>query len=67
MTLALLHPPSREYIDPWTGELFHGSSSEPNAFHIAPVGSESAGKVPGVEGGVIMSKLGNETAKYVIP
>jgi len=66
MTLALLHPPSREYIDPWTGELFHGSPSEPNAFHILPVGGEIAGKVPGVEGGVIMSKLGNETAKAAL-
>ncbi|KAF9228471.1 hypothetical protein BS17DRAFT_340535 [Gyrodon lividus] len=70
-TVAFLHPPSRAYIDPWTGELF-GEGGVEKDLHILPYphfpttpqgtvgGSSSSGPQAG---GVIMSKLGNETAK----
>ncbi|KAH7883249.1 ERV/ALR sulfhydryl oxidase domain-containing protein [Phlebopus sp. FC_14] len=63
-TVAFLHPPSRAYIDPWTGEFFGEGGVEkdlhilPYPGHVPPNTSSS----PEV-GGVIMSKLGNETAK----
>jgi FAD-linked sulfhydryl oxidase len=56
-TLALLHPPSRAYLDPWTGELFGEGGVEKDVQRVP---------AKGVSGGVIMSKLGNETAKYVL-
>ncbi|KAH9856721.1 ERV/ALR sulfhydryl oxidase domain-containing protein [Lenzites betulinus] len=51
-SLALLHPPSRTYVDTWTGELFGegGMVPPPSPTH-------------GVHGEVIMGKLGNATAK----
>lgn len=49
--LAFFHPPSRSYIDPWTGELF---------------GVEGPGmKFKNVKGHVIAGTLGNATAKCV--
>jgi len=57
MMLAMVHPPSRSYIDPWTGQLFGEGGVE---------NSEKNVKNPtftGLEGGAIMGKLGNETAK----
>ncbi|KAG8221252.1 hypothetical protein J3R82DRAFT_1416 [Butyriboletus roseoflavus] len=80
-TLTLFHPPSRAYIDPWTGEFFgKGGIEKDMRISILPYpmtggatfGSESeselasGGKGEGMKagaGGVIMSKLGNETAK----
>ncbi|OJT13793.1 hypothetical protein TRAPUB_9640 [Trametes pubescens] len=52
-SLALLHPPSRTYVDTWTGDLFGegGMVPPPSPTH-------------GVHGEVIMGKLGNATAKY---
>jgi hypothetical protein len=58
-TLALLHPPSRAYMDPWTGELFGEGGVESDVHPHEPPAS-------GVAGGVIMSKLGNETAKAAL-
>ncbi|KAI0827703.1 ERV/ALR sulfhydryl oxidase domain-containing protein [Trametes gibbosa] len=51
-SLALLHPPSRTYVDTWTGEMFGegGMVPPPSSTH-------------GVHGEVIMGKLGNATAK----
>ena len=57
-TLALLHPPSRAYIDPWTGELFGEGGVEKD---VRP--PQRRPPTAGVSGGVIMSKLGNATAK----
>ncbi|KAH6885482.1 ERV/ALR sulfhydryl oxidase domain-containing protein [Coprinopsis sp. MPI-PUGE-AT-0042] len=56
--LAMLHPPSRAYIDPWTGQLF-GEGGVEKSLHT----DGSKGPIAGVEGGVIMGKLGNATAK----
>jgi len=57
--IAVIHPPSRTYLDPWTGQLFGEGGVEgslhPKLDPNVPIG--------GVQGGVIMSKLGNETAK----
>ncbi|KIJ66018.1 hypothetical protein HYDPIDRAFT_27220 [Hydnomerulius pinastri MD-312] len=78
-TVAFLHPPSRAYIDPWTGELF-GEGGVEQDLHALPyphyattgrrplpqstAGAGSSSEAPNPEvGGVIMSKLGNETAK----
>jgi FAD-linked sulfhydryl oxidase len=59
----MIHPPSRAYIDPWTGDLF-GEGGVEKDLRV----SSNAGTVPeSVHGGVIMSKLGNATAKYVPP
>lgn len=57
----MLHPPSRAYIDPWTGELFGEGGVEKDLRVPGSKGStpESA------HGEVIMTKLGNATAKYV--
>jgi len=75
-TVVFLHPPSRAYIDPWTGELF-GEGGVENDLHILPYPHFATDRTPqstpaaigdssssGTRvGGVIMSKLGNETAK----
>ncbi|KAF8802635.1 hypothetical protein BYT27DRAFT_7172698 [Phlegmacium glaucopus] len=60
--IALMHPPSRSYIDPWTGQIF-GDGSIKDYPHPKLIPGTPAG---GVEGGVIMSKLGNETAKAAL-
>lgn len=52
--LAFFHPPSRSYIDPWTGEMF-GTDGPGGFIH----------KIPNAQGHVIMPKLGNATAKCV--
>ena len=83
--MAFLHPPSRAYIDPWTGEFFGEGGVEkdmrlvpyPTAWvgsgsgeAIAPapdsISGDKAKENGMIGGGVIMSKLGNETAKYVV-
>ncbi|PCH35687.1 hypothetical protein WOLCODRAFT_140025 [Wolfiporia cocos MD-104 SS10] len=56
-SIVLLHPPSRAYIDPWTGDLFGEGGVEKELQHPAGTGGKA------VHGGVIMSKLGNATAK----
>ncbi|KIL00880.1 hypothetical protein PAXRUDRAFT_128869, partial [Paxillus rubicundulus Ve08.2h10] len=76
-TVVFLHPPSRAYyIDPWTGELF-GEGGVENELHILPYPHFATDRAPQSTpaavgdnippgtplGGVIMSKLGNETAK----
>jgi len=65
-TVAFLHPPSRAYLDPWTGEWFGEGGVEadarlPNSLVHTYQEKVMSGK--GAKGGVIMSKLGNETAK----
>ncbi|EPT02481.1 hypothetical protein FOMPIDRAFT_1160311 [Fomitopsis schrenkii] len=56
-SIALIHPPARSYIDPWTGEFFGEGGVEKQLHGLPAVHGES------VHGGVIMSKLGNATAK----
>ncbi|KAG1781990.1 ERV/ALR sulfhydryl oxidase domain-containing protein [Suillus placidus] len=58
-TVAFLHPPSRAYIDPWTGDFFGEGGVEQD---LRPPLYDGA-KPLSAQGGVIMSKLGNETAK----
>ena len=58
--LTFIHPPSRTYIDPWTGQLFSQGGLE-HELHPNPTT-----RTGGIKGGVIMSKLGNETAKYLV-
>ena len=55
--VALVRSP---YFDPWTNQLFGEGGSEGN---LHPKLNPPA-HMGGVAGGVIMSKLGNETAKY---
>ncbi|KAF5322513.1 hypothetical protein D9619_001583 [Psilocybe cf. subviscida] len=62
-TIALIHPPSRSYIDPWTGQLF-GEGGVEKTLQSQSHGTQQ--KISGVKGGVIMSKLGNETAKAAL-
>ena len=52
--VALIRSP---YFDPWSRRLFGEGGLEGN-LHDPPA------QIGGVAGGVIMSKLGNETAKY---
>ncbi|KAG0708652.1 ERV/ALR sulfhydryl oxidase domain-containing protein [Suillus ampliporus] len=58
-TVAFLHPPSRAYIDPWTGDFFGEGGVEQDL----RAALYNGGKPEPAHGGVIMSKLGNETAK----
>lgn len=60
--LAMLHPPSRAYIDPWSGQFF-GEGGVEKSWHRPPNKDKPAVPVAGAGGGVIMAKLGNETAK----
>ncbi|CAL1711756.1 unnamed protein product [Somion occarium] len=72
-SLAFLHPPSRAYIDPWTGDLFGDGGVERDLYRISspplqhnPPGIPIKDAIPAsdvVSGGVIMGKLGNATAK----
>ena len=60
--VALIHPPSRAYIDPWTGQFF-GEGGVERTFN-----SDANQNLPITDGGkghVIMGKLGNATAKCV--
>ncbi|KAI0343550.1 hypothetical protein BDW22DRAFT_1406779 [Trametopsis cervina] len=58
-SLVMLHPPSRAYMDPWTGDLF-GEGGVEKDLHAKPP-SDDVSRV--AQGGVIMGKLGNATAK----
>jgi len=60
-SVALLHPPSRAYMDPWTGDLF-GEGGVEKELHAPPLPHTSSN----THGGVIMSKLGNETTKAAL-
>ncbi|KAF8161477.1 ERV/ALR sulfhydryl oxidase domain-containing protein [Crassisporium funariophilum] len=62
MMLALVHPPSRSYIDPWTQQVF-GEGGVEKYLHSQSTQKPPAGNV---KGGVIMGKLGNETAKAAL-
>ncbi|KAG1723117.1 uncharacterized protein EDB91DRAFT_1173486 [Suillus paluster] len=56
-TVTFLHPPSRTYIDPWTGDFFGEGGVEQDLHPPLYNGA----KPLSAQGGVIMSKLGNET------
>ncbi|KAI0067614.1 hypothetical protein BV25DRAFT_1818998 [Artomyces pyxidatus] len=62
-SVALLHPPSRAHLDPWTGDLF-GAGGVEEAYHVIPPSQPT--QIKGASGGVIMSKLGNATAKAAL-
>lgn len=56
----MFHEPTRTYFDPLTGNLFEDVGTA----HDLEVTRGVSTPIKGVEGGVIMPKLGNETAKY---
>uniref|UniRef100_A0A0W0FBG4 Sulfhydryl oxidase n=1 Tax=Moniliophthora roreri TaxID=221103 RepID=A0A0W0FBG4_MONRR len=58
--VGFLHPPARSYIDPWTGQLFGEGGVESSLNIQKPKMPWEGGSA---KGGVIMSKLGNATAK----
>jgi FAD-linked sulfhydryl oxidase len=59
-SLSFFHPRARAYFDPWTGDLFGEGGVEKQLQRDA----RPAKITPGVEeGGVIMPKLENATAK----
>ena len=69
-SLLLLHEPTRRtYVDPYTGILFDDGGVQGD--YVADealdgpglVGKPASKEIQGVSGGVIMGKLGNETAK----
>ena len=57
LSFFIIQPSSRAYVDPFTGELFAEGGTEADPAKAQDVDPE------GLRGGVIMSKLGNETAK----
>jgi len=59
-TIALIHPPARSYIDPWSGQFF-GEGGVEKTWH-----SEDKAHQKGSKGGEIMSKFANETAKAAL-
>ncbi|KAJ7807876.1 ERV/ALR sulfhydryl oxidase domain-containing protein [Mycena olivaceomarginata] len=59
-TVTFFHPPSRAYIDPWSGELFGEGGMEQSLRTSTPHPNPP---ILGADGGVIMPKLGNATAK----
>ncbi|KAG7091199.1 hypothetical protein E1B28_010250 [Marasmius oreades] len=65
--VGFIHPPSRSYLDPWTGQLF-GEGGVENTLNLneppqPPADSSPDLSAATVKGGVIMEKLGNATAK----
>jgi len=65
-TVTLLHRPVPSYLDLRTGALF-GDGGVEKEFHALPIYSHD--RPPAMHhatGGVIMSKLGNETAKAAL-
>ncbi|KIY51462.1 hypothetical protein FISHEDRAFT_37069 [Fistulina hepatica ATCC 64428] len=58
-TTLFLHPQTRSYFDPSTGEFF-GEGGVESALNALPFSSHN---IKGVHGEVIMPKLGNATAK----
>ncbi|KAH9485731.1 FAD-linked sulfhydryl oxidase ERV2 [Psilocybe cubensis] len=61
--IALVHPPSRSYLDSRTGQLF-GEGGVEQTLH--PETNAKTPVISGVHGKVIMGKLGNETAKAAL-
>jgi len=61
--VALMHPRSPTYVDPWTGQLF-GEGGVEKTLSKSTDGSLSPPQV--LEGNVIMPKLGNATAKAAL-
>lgn len=65
-TVTILDRPVPSYLDLRTGALF-GNGGVEKEFHALPIhGHDRPPALPHATGGVIMSKLGNETAKYVL-
>jgi FAD-linked sulfhydryl oxidase len=65
-TVTLFHRPVPSYLDLHTGALF-GEGGVEKEFHALPVyGHDRPPSIPHATGSVIMSKLGNETAKYAL-
>ncbi|KAF8150448.1 ERV/ALR sulfhydryl oxidase domain-containing protein [Mycena galopus ATCC 62051] len=58
-TVTFLHPPSRAYVDPWSGDLFGEGGMEQSLRTNQPHPNPP---ILGADGGVIMPKLGNATA-----
>jgi FAD-linked sulfhydryl oxidase len=54
-SVGFLNPRSRTYMDPWTGDFF-GEGGVERYLHVQPTSDV-------VRGDVIMTKLGNATAK----
>ncbi|KAF8236068.1 hypothetical protein L208DRAFT_1391520 [Tricholoma matsutake] len=67
-TLGFMHPPSRAYFEPWTGQMFGEGGVEKSL--PRPIGDSQSQQPPlsasHVHGNVIMPKLGNETAKATL-
>ena len=57
----MFHEPTRTYFDPLTGNLFEDAG----VVHDVDTVIGGSTQIKGVNGGVIMPKLGNETAKCV--
>jgi len=65
-TVTLLHRPIPSYLDLRTGALF-GDGGVEKEFHALPIYShDRPPAIPHATGSVIMSKLGNETAKAAL-
>ncbi|PFH46860.1 hypothetical protein AMATHDRAFT_68892 [Amanita thiersii Skay4041] len=67
-TLVFIHPPTRSYVDPWTGQLFSEGGVERFLYKDKKPTSldthaDTIIEDANLHGGVIMSKLGNATAK----
>jgi len=66
-SIALIHEPSRAYLNPMTGDLFDEGGVESGEFYILPVGDvkNNVNLYPDdeVHGPVVMPKLANATAK----
>ena len=58
-SFLVVNPSSRAFVDPFTGKLFGEGGFEP---HIGDVELDKEA----LHGGVIMGKMGNETAKCVL-
>ncbi|KAJ7216583.1 ERV/ALR sulfhydryl oxidase domain-containing protein [Mycena pura] len=61
-TITFLHPSSRTYFDPWSGELF-GEDGMEQSLRASKSKAQPHAPILGADGGVIMSKLENATAK----
>ncbi|KAJ7747723.1 ERV/ALR sulfhydryl oxidase domain-containing protein [Mycena metata] len=66
-SITFFHPPSRAYIDPWSGELF-GEDGMEQSLRMGKGKSNAIVNPPilGADGGVIMPKLANATAKAAL-
>ncbi|KAJ6589967.1 ERV/ALR sulfhydryl oxidase domain-containing protein [Mycena vulgaris] len=62
-TITFLHPPSRAYIDPWSGDLLGEDGMEQSLRTSKP---KPKPPILGANGGVIMPRLGNATAKAAL-